>query len=124
MESIRDSIETSVAIRVFPSLKDASYSHIFHSDYTTLPIAQFRTMENFNPKRLSSIPYPDDDRPRGQDDLDSVIYHRKRIRKLGQTDPIWVGVKKGKYVLFDGAHRIVAYYLENKRNVPCYIVSI
>uniref|UniRef100_A0A6C0KK72 ParB/Sulfiredoxin domain-containing protein n=1 Tax=viral metagenome TaxID=1070528 RepID=A0A6C0KK72_9ZZZZ len=32
--------------------------------------------------------------------------------------------KKGEYTLLDGAHRIIATYLENKRTIPTYIIDI
>jgi hypothetical protein len=35
-----------------------------------------------------------------------------------------VGLKKGEYTLLDGAHRIIATYLENKRTIPTYIIDI
>ncbi len=124
MESLRDSVETSVSIKLFSSLKDASYAHIFQSELIMLPMSQTKQMENFNPKRLSTNPYPEDDRPRGQEDLDSVVYQRKLIRKVGQTGPIWVVLHKKTFTLLDGAHRIVATYLENKRNIPCHLIRL
>jgi ParB-like chromosome segregation protein Spo0J len=82
------------------------------------------TLENFNTARLSKNPYPVEDRPRGQKDLDSVLFHRRMIRKNGHSDPIWIIHKKGKYILLDGAHRIVASYLENKRKILCYLINM
>ena len=81
-------------------------------------------MVNFNPARLSQNPYPVNNRPRGKADLDSVSHHRRLIRKDEETAPIWVAQKGGEYILLDGAHRIVAYYLENKRQVPCCLITI
>ena len=31
-------------------------------------------------------------------------------------------LKDKKYILLDGAHRIVASYIENKNNIPAYII--
>lgn len=81
-------------------------------------------LKNFNPARLSNNPYPETNRPRGQKNLNSLNYHKNRIRKQGQTEPIWIGLKNGEYNLLDGAHRIVATYLENKRTIPSYIINI
>jgi len=122
MESLRDSVETSVTIKVFPSLEKATYHHIFHNEFTMLPLSKCRELQNFNPARLSKNPYPKDDRPRGQRDLDSVAHHRRIIRTQGCTEPIWVADVDGEHTLLDGAHRIVATYLEHKRTIPCYIV--
>jgi ParB-like chromosome segregation protein Spo0J len=82
------------------------------------------TLDNFDTKRLSKNPYPEEDRPRGQKDLDSIAYHRRMIRKQGHTEPIWIVLKNGKYTLLDGAHRIVSTYLENKRTIPSYIIHM
>lgn len=124
LQTIKDSVETSVSIKLFSSLKISSYYHIFKSKFIRLPMSQCRNLDNFNPARLSNNPYPEDDRPRGQKDLDSIVYHRRMIRKQGHTEPIWIALKNGKYTLLDGAHRIVSTYLENKRTIPSYVIHI
>jgi hypothetical protein len=124
LQIIKDSVETSVSIKLFSSLKISSYYHIFKSKLIRLPMSQCRNLHNFNPDRLSADPYPKEDRPRGQKDLDSVLHHRRMIRQQGHTEPIWIVLKKGEYTLLDGAHRIVSTYLENKRTIPTYIIEI
>ena len=76
LQDIKDSVETSVNIKLFSSEKQSSYSHIFHSSYEKFPLTQIKTLDNFNASRLSSDPYPEDDRPRSKKDLESVLYHR------------------------------------------------
>lgn len=124
LQNIKDSVETSVNIKLFPSLNQSSYYHIFKSNLVTLPLSIFGDVENFNPSRLSNDPYPKGNRPRGQNNLNSVLYHRRIIRKQGYTEPIWIVLKNGKYTLLDGAHRIIATYLENKRNIQTYLITI
>ena len=124
IQDIKDSVETSVKIKMFSSLKVASYNHIFKNQLSMLSISQCKDLENFKSTRLSTDPYPENDRPRGQDDLTSLTHHRRTIRKHGQVEPIWVAYKNGKYTLLDGAHRIIATYLENKRSIPTYIIHI
>jgi len=122
MDALRDSIRTSVKTKVFSSVKTSSYSHIFESKLVDFQVSKCRNLHNFNPDRLSKDPYPKEDRPRGQDDLDSVLHHRRTIRREGETEPIWIALKDGEYTLLDGAHRIVATYLENKRTIPAHVV--
>ena len=122
MDALRDSIRTSVKTKVFSSVKTSSYSHIFESKLVDFQVSKCRNLHNFNPDRLSKDPYPKEDRPRGQDDLDSVLHHRRTIRRDGETEPIWIALKDGEYTLLDGAHRIVATYLENKRTIPAHVV--
>jgi hypothetical protein len=124
IQDIKDSVETSVKIKLFSSLKVASYNHIFESKLSNFSISHCKDLENFKSTRLTPDPYPENDRPRGQDDLTSLTHHRKNIRKHGNVEPIWIAYKNGKYTLLDGAHRIIATYLENKRIIPSYIIHI
>lgn len=124
LHDMQDSVETSVNIKLFSSLKTSSYYHIFKSKMIRFPLSKCRELNNFNPDRLSKDPYPKEDRPRGQKDLESVSHHRRIIGQKGDTQPIWIALKKREYTLLDGAHRIIATYLENKRSIPAYIVDI
>jgi hypothetical protein len=128
METLRDSVETSVTMNLFGSQKEASYAHIFKSTLTKLSIATCaQHLDNFNPNRLQStahLAYPIQDRPRNNKDITSVKYHQKNIQRGLGVEPIWVfkNKKDDTLVLLDGAHRIVASYIENQRKVPAYIV--
>jgi hypothetical protein len=120
--NMNDSISTSVTIGLFPSLELSIYYHIFESKLLQFPLIHCRELNNFNPARLSTDPYPKENRPRGQKDLDSVLHHRKTICEQGCTEPIWISVKEDNYTLLDGVHRIVAAYLENKQTILAYII--
>ena len=122
MDTLQDSVDTSVTLKICRTKKSSMYHHIFHSKYVRFPLSKLKTLDNFDTDRLSSNPYPKENRPRGQADLDSVLHHRKIIQQQGNTEPIWVVLKKGTYTLLDGAHRIVAAYLEHKRTIPAYVV--
>jgi hypothetical protein len=124
LQNIKDSVETSLTLKLFTSKKTSSYYHIFNSKFLMFPISMCEELNNFNPVRLTKDPYPETNRPRGNMNLKSLNYHKNRIRKQGQTEPIWIGLKKGEYFLLDGAHRIVATFLEKKRTIPSYIVDI
>lgn len=124
IQSIRDSVETSVSLKLFPSENVAARHHIFNTTYKMLSMADCRSLENIDPIRFSSDPYPADNRPRGQKDLDSLKYHRRMIRKHGHTEPIWIAKKGTRHIKLDGVHRIAATNLENKRQIPAFIVNI
>ena len=124
LKDIKDSVETSVFIKLFPSLEIASYNHIFYSHFLLFPISNCITLQNFNYRRLSTNPYPEHDRHRGEADLKSVLYHQQMISKLGHTEPVWIALKDNHYILLDGVHRIVATYLENKQHVHSFIIQI
>ena len=61
LKDIKDSVETSVFIKLFPSLEIASYNHIFYSHFLLFPISNCITLQNFNYRRLSTNPYPEHD---------------------------------------------------------------
>ena len=124
IQSLRDSVETSVSLKLFSSQKIAAEHHVFNTTYQIVSMSDCKTLENIAATRFSSDPYPAHDRPRGQKDLDSVKYHRRIIRKNGNTEPIWIAKKGDRYIVLDGVHRIVASNLENKRQIPAYIVHV
>jgi hypothetical protein len=112
-------------MKFFKNRKDASYAHIFMSKLVNFPINKFKNVDNFYPNRLKSsavTAYPISDRPRGKKDIDSVKYYQKQIKKNKDVSPIWIIKKNNKYILIDGAHRIVASFIENKNNIPSYII--
>ena len=124
IQSMRDSIETSVTLKLFSSEKVAAHHHIFNTKYKMLSMAECRSFEHIDLIRFSSDPYPADNRPRGQKDLDSLKYHRRIIRKYGHTEPIWIAKKGARHIILDGVHRIDATNLENKRQIPAFILNI
>jgi hypothetical protein len=127
MEYLKDSISTSISIKLFKNKKDAIYSHIFKSNLEKLPLSIFKNVDNFNPERLqySAVKaFPINDRPRGNDDILSVKYYQKQIQDHKEITPIWVAIKNNKYILLDGVHRVVASYIENKKYIPAYLIRI
>jgi hypothetical protein len=121
MNTLKDSVVTSVKIGIFPSEETASRAHIFDTQFTVLDKSFWYDLENFNPDRLSNTPYKN--KPRGENNMKSVNYHKKQIQQYGHTSPIWVANKKGTYTLLDGAHRLVATYLAGKSEIPAFIVE-
>jgi hypothetical protein len=122
MNTLKDSVETSVALKIFPSKESASRAHIFNTTFTVLDKSLWNTLENFNPDRLSTTPYKN--KPRGENNMKSVNYHKKQIQRYGYTSPIWVAKKGNIYTLLDGAHRLVATYLADKSKIPAFIVDL
>ena len=88
------------------------------------PLEYSNFLDNFNLVRLSSVPYPTQDRQRGQADLDSVEFHRRKLRETGTTEPIWIAQKGNLHILLDGAHRLAAAARENVKQLPAYIVIV
>jgi len=126
---MRDSVSTSVNIRLFENKQDARLAHILKSKLVEIPLSMFANngIENFNSDRLKDSAvkaYPLDDRPRGNVDISSVEYHQSQIKQQNDIDPIWLVYKNKKYVLLDGAHRIVASCIEGIEFIRAYVIYV
>lgn len=128
MSSIVDSINTSISMKIFKNREEAAFSHIFNSKIVKIPLNTFKNhnVDNFNSDRLQKSAlkaYPLNNRPRGNKDISSVKYYQKEIQKKKEINPIWMIQKNKKYILLDGAHRIVASYIEDTP-IYAYIITI
>jgi hypothetical protein len=126
-QSLRNSISTSVYIKIFKNHKCAIMAHIFKSTLLQLQLSLFTNVNNFNPARLQKTAreaYPLHNRPRGNNDIDSVIYHQTRIQQREDIPPIWVVQQNNQYILLDGAHRIVASYIEDIPYINAYVIRL
>ena len=124
---IQDSVDTSVSMKIFKNKQDASVAHIFKSKLVKIPLSTFKNIDNFNPDRLQKSAvksYPLNDRPRGNSDISSVKYYQKQIQQKKEITPIWMIQKNKKYILLDGAHRIVASYIEDIQYIYAYIIDV
>ena len=126
---LQDSIDTSVSMKIFKNREDASMAHIFKSKLDKIPLSIFKDVnkvDNFDPNRLQvsavkAYPLPNG-RPRGDKDISSVKFYQKQIQKKNEITPIWIIQQNKKYILLDGAHRIVANYIENIKHINAYII--
>jgi hypothetical protein len=126
IQVLRDSIETSVSMKLFRTEEEATMKHIFNSKLISFPLSKCKNLNNFNPERLQASAiksYPLHNRPRGDKDISSVKYYQKRIKNKLDIQPIWIIKKKNNYILLDGAHRIVACYIENKQYIEAYLIN-
>ena len=126
---MRDSVSTSVNIKLFENNQDAHLAHILKSKLVEIPLSIFKNNDigNFNSDRLKDSAvkaYPLHDRPRGNVDISSVEYHQSQIKQQNDIDPIWLVYKNKKYILLDGAHRIVASYIEGAEIIRAYVIYI
>ena len=129
ISTLKNSISTSVNIELFKNKEDAIFAHIYKSKLVKIPISTFEDFKvgNFNSDRLQKSAvkaYPLTDRPRGADDISSVKYHQKQIQHKKDIMPIWMVQQNGKYILLDGAHRIVASYIEDTKYIYAYIINV
>ena len=126
IQVLHDSIETSISMKLFKSKEEATMKHIFNSKLISFPLSKCKNLDNFNPERLQTSAiksYPLHDRPRGDKDISSVKYYQKLIKNKLDIQPIWIILKNNNYILLDGAHRIVASYIENKKFIPTYLIE-
>ena len=124
---LQDSIDTSVDMKIFKNREDASVAHIFKSMLVKLPLSLFTDVDNFDPNRLKKkaiSAYPINDRPRCNSDITCVKYYQKQIQQKKEISPIWLIQINNKYILLDGAHRIVASYILGKKNINAYVIIL
>lgn len=124
---LNDSISTSVSIKIFKNKEESFLAHMNHSSLVKLNLSLFNNMINFNSNRLQNTAeeaYPINNRPRGNNDIESVFFHQKKIQSGEILEPIWTVVKNNKYILLDGAHRIVASYIEKKPFIYSYVINV
>ena len=130
MQNMRDSVSTSVSMKLFENKQDAHLAHILKSKLVEIPLSIFKNNDigNFNSDRLKDSAvkaYPLHDRPRGNVDISSVEYHQNQIKQQnGTINPIWLLYKNNKHVLLDGAHRIIASYIEGVEFIRAYMIYI
>jgi hypothetical protein len=115
-------------MKIFKNNQDALYAHIFNSKLVKIPLTIFKNfnVDNFNSDRLQKSAvkaYPLNNRPRGIQDISSVKYYQKQIQQQKEITPIWMVQKNKKYILLDGAHRIVASYIEDT-SIYAQIINI
>ena len=124
---LQHSIDTSVSMKIFKNREDACIAHIFKSKLVKIPLLAFTDVDNFNPKRLQNSAvkaYPIQDRPRCDSDITCVKYYQKQIQQKKEISPIWLIQKNNKYILLDGAHRIVASHILGKKNINAYVITL
>jgi len=124
---LQDSNDTSVNMKIFKNKEDASIAHIFKSTNVKMPLSTFLNVDNFDPNRLKKTAvkaYPINNRPRGNSDINSVEYYQKKIQQKTDITPIWMIQQNNKYILLDGAHRIVASYIEDKESINIYLIIL
>jgi hypothetical protein len=126
IQILKDSITTSVNMKLFTSIEKAAHAHIFNSKLEKFPLNKCNEdLLNFNPQRLQKTAikaFPLDNRPRGDLDIKSVKFYQKQLQNKNEIDPIWIIKKNNNYILLDGAHRIVASYIENKKYIFANII--
>jgi len=126
---LQHSIDTSISMKIFKNRKEASVAHVFKSKLLKISLSIFKNNEvnNFDSIRLQNTAvkaYPINDRPRGNSDISSVKYYQKQIQQKKEITPIWMIQKNNKYILLDGAHRIVASYIEGKSFINAYLIEL
>ena len=89
---LQHSIDTSISMKIFKNKEEASVAHIFKSKLVKIPLSIFKNNEvnNFDSIRLQKSAvkaYPINDRPRGNNDINSVKYHQKQLQQKKEITP-------------------------------------
>jgi len=125
IDILRDSIETSLCMKLFKTKQDSMEAHLFQSTLEKVPMILFENVENFDPIRLQDCAlkaYPVLNRPRGKKDISSVRFYQQEL-KHHDLPPIWMIHTKDRYILLDGVHRVVASHIERKKYIYAYVIQ-
>jgi hypothetical protein len=125
---IADSVAASITIRLFDNIRDSCFVHIFNSNISKFDLVNYdkKIIVNINKNRLAEtveLAYPENDRPRGENDLSSVKYHQELLKNGDELEAIWIIEKNGKKYILDGFHRLAASYIEKKTNIDAYFIT-
>ena len=125
---ISDSVAASITIRLFDNIIDSCFVHIFNSKLSKFDLVNYdkKIIVNINKNRLAEtveLAYPENDRPRGDNDLCSVKYHQEMLKSGNELEAIWIIEKNGKKYILDGFHRLAASYIEKKTNINAYFIT-
>jgi hypothetical protein len=128
-ELVKSSIDTSVELKLFKNKQDSAYAHLYNYKLEKIPLSYFKKdkVKNFKSDRLKGKTieksYPEDNRPKGDYNIDAVKYHMTLIDK--KLNPlIWIAKKNGIYHLIHGSHKIVAAHLAHFKKIDAYVVNI
>ena len=126
---IKSSIDRSVEMKLFKNKESSSYAHLYNFELEKISLSKFKNnkINNFKSERLKSKTienaYPEENRPKGDYDLESVKYHMDLITK--NLNPlIWMAKKKNNYYLIHGSHKIIAAHLAKFKKIDAYVVNI
>jgi hypothetical protein len=89
------------------------YRRVLEAEYIDRPAAGLRALklDNISPGRFASTPeaaFPEGDRPRGQDDIDSVRFY---MGDDAVASPLLVAKTAAGLLMLDGVHRAAAAHI-------------
>ena len=128
IELLKSSIEKCVELKLFKNKKDASFAHLYQYKFELLSMSKFKKgeVQNFKHERLKKTiekAYPEDNRPKGEYNLEAVKFHRNLITQ--KINPlIFMAHKDNKYYLVHGSHKLVAAHLEGHKKIEAFVVYI
>ena len=127
--NMNDAVGSAVFYKFFNNFFEAIEYFVFNKKHTTINFLEWKNKFAYRHcSKNASEAYPSDNRPLKDQDIKSVEYHQSLIRANKNIQPIWIINKSNddnhRYTILDGFHRVVAYQIENKYDIPAYIVYV
>jgi hypothetical protein len=127
--NINSAIGSAVFYKFFNNYFEAIECFVFNKKHTTINFLEWKNKFAYRQcSKNASEAYPPENRPRKYKDIKSVEYHQSLIRENKNIQPIWTINKSNdndyNYTILDGFHRLVAYQIEKKYDIPAYIVYV
>ena len=126
---LKSSVEKSVNLKFFKTKEDAAFAHLNNIKMEKIQLSKFKngTIKNFQSDRLKGKTeekaYPEDNRPKGDYNIESVKFHRELITQE-KYPLIFVLYKNSNYYLIQGSHKIIAAHLEKLKTIDAYVVYV
>jgi hypothetical protein len=126
---ITDAVDAVLFIQLCSDVREVCYACVFKSKMIDFKMADYnkKNIHNINIYRNSDTPekcYPENDRPRGYEDVVSVRHHMKTLQEGHELEPIWILQINGKKYILDGFHRIAATSVEKRASIKAYYVKM
>lgn len=126
---ITDAVDAVLFIQLCNDAREVCYACVFKSKMIDFKMTDYnkKNIHNINIYRNADTPekcYPENDRPRGYEDVVSVRHHMKTLQEGRELEPIWILQIHGKKYILDGFHRIAAVSVEKHPSIRAYYVKM
>lgn len=126
---ITDAVDAVLFIKLCTDVREVCYACVFKSKMIDFKMVDYtkKNIHNINIYRNGDTPekcYPENDRPRGYEDVVSVQHHMKTLQEGNELEPIWILQINNKKYILDGFHRIAATSVEKRSSIRAYYVKM
>ena len=117
IKDIKESINTSITLKIFKTREESIIQHIYHSQLIIYPLIKCRYLYNFDNINLSDKTYD-------KKNIKNIVKNINLIKNSKRTSPIWIINHKNNDILLHGTDSIIASHIENKKTIDAYYIIV